>query len=224
MNNMAKMCIHCKSKIGFLDGELEIREGEFLCYGCVEDIAEKLSSLYDVRNADDFSRISGDIMALSEKRFKGDITSAIGALVEKRREYLGFETEEMKKAKEKAKAERLKQEEKERLLREEHAKSREENQRKEQEDIDNFLKENGHGGYYEYKILNICDDKNGNVNISEIYEKLNYLGRRGWQLKCAFSNELGKNSSSVGFGGISGGVNVTVEQNVLILERFIKFK
>ncbi len=224
MSDMAKICVHCKSKIGFLDGELEIREGEFLCYNCAEEIAEKLSSLYEVRNSDDFAKISSEIMALSEKRFNGDITSAIGVLIEKRREYLGFETEEMKKAKEKAEAERLKQEEKERLLREQDAKRQEENKRKEQEDIDNFLKENGHGGYYEYKVLNICDDKNGNVNISEIYEKLNYLGRRGWQLKCAFSNELGKNSSSVGFGGISGGTNSTVEQNVLILERFIKFK
>ena len=107
---------------------------------------------------------------------------------------------------------------------EKEIKEKEERKRKEQEDRDAFLKENGYEGYYEYKVLNIVDDRTGCVNISEISSQLNTLGRQGWHLRCAYTNELGKNASSLGVGGVSLGTNSTVDQSILILERFIKFK
>lgn len=97
-------------------------------------------------------------------------------------------------------------------------------QRLEQEKMDAFLKENGHEGYYEFKVLSILDERSGSVNVNELMDRLNYFGRQGWRLRCAFTNELGKNSASVGMGGFSIGTNSTADQSVLILERFIKFK
>ena len=96
--------------------------------------------------------------------------------------------------------------------------------KREQENTDEFLKENGHEGYYEYKVLNIRDKSTGNIDINEISQQLNILGRKGWHLRCAYTNELGKNSSTFGIGGISSGTNSTIDQSILILERFIKFK
>ena len=39
----------------------------------------------------------------------------------------------------------------------------------------------------------------------------------------AYANELGHNSTSGGFGGFSIGANSTVDQHILILERFVRF-
>ena len=87
--------------------------------------------------------------------------------------------------------------------------------------MDAFLKENGHQGFYEYKVISLCDDNGGSIDVHELAELLNKLGREGWHLKCAYTNELGHNSNSGGIGGFSTGTNATIDQNVLILERFM---
>lgn len=84
------------------------------------------------------------------------------------------------------------------------------------------LLDNGHDGYWEYKVLSLNDSRYGGIHPSEIAEQLNELGLQGWRLKCAFTNESGKNASSVSFGGISTGTNSTVDQNIFIFERFVK--
>lgn len=99
----------------------------------------------------------------------------------------------------------------------------EENQerlRKEQETVDEFLKENGHEGFYEYKVVDIRDNNSGAIDVYDATELLNSLGRNGWRLKCAYSNELGHNSTP----GFTTTINSTIDQNILIFERFIKFK
>ena len=96
--------------------------------------------------------------------------------------------------------------------------------KKEQEKTDIFLKSNGHEGYYEYKVIGIVDEINGSINVEQLMENLNYWGRQGWHLRCAFTNELGKNATSIGVAGVSFGTNSTADQSVLILERFIKFQ
>lgn len=103
-------------------------------------------------------------------------------------------------------------------------KKEQERERVKQEITDEFLMENGHEGYYEYKVLNILDAKRGYVDVEEITNQLNFLGRQGWHLRCAFTNELGKNASAIGIAGVSLGTNSTQDQSILILERFIKFK
>ncbi|MBQ5590100.1 MAG: DUF4177 domain-containing protein [Clostridia bacterium] len=86
--------------------------------------------------------------------------------------------------------------------------------------IDN-LKDVGYDGYWEYKVVDLLDNK-GIVDTYKIAETLNELGLQGWRLKCAYTNEVGKNVSTVGVGALAGGVNSTVDQNILILERFVK--
>lgn len=65
-------------------------------------------------------------------------------------------------------------------------------------------------GYYEFSIINILDSRSGNVDLEQVLDELNKMGREGWQIKCAFSNEIVEDSSSI-------------DQSVLILERFVKF-
>lgn len=79
------------------------------------------------------------------------------------------------------------------------------------------LKARGQDGYYEYKVISVADRK-GAVNVERLMGILNELGLDGWRLKCAYTNELGVDSLQIaGFG-----INSTADQNVLILERFVK--
>ena len=84
------------------------------------------------------------------------------------------------------------------------------------------LKQKHIDGYWEYKVLSLMDEQTGGINPSSIEDSLNELALDGWHLKCAFTNELGQNTSSSGFGGITTGTNATIDQNILILERYIK--
>ncbi len=94
-------------------------------------------------------------------------------------------------------------------------KEAQERKRQELENTDAFLKANGHQGFYEYKVISLSDNNTGSVNTYELSDILNNLGRQGWRLRSAYTNELGVNQSF--------GTNSTMDQNVLILERFIKF-
>lgn len=80
----------------------------------------------------------------------------------------------------------------------------------------NQLKVSGKTGYYEYKAISVVDNR-GVVDVAQLTEKLNKLGLEGWKLQCAYSNEVGKNALSIG--GV--GNNSTVDQNILIFERFV---
>ena len=97
-----------------------------------------------------------------------------------------------------------------------------ERKRQEQENTDAFLKANGHEGFYEYQVLSIGDGNSGSVDIYALAEQLNNLGREGWHLKCAYANELGHNTTPGN--AFAAGTNATMDQHILIFERFIKFK
>lgn len=75
-------------------------------------------------------------------------------------------------------------------------------------------------GYYEYEVVALRDE-DGRVDVLKLKKYLNEMGKDGWRLKCVTTNELGKETRSVGIGGFGGGVNSTVEDTVLILERFV---
>ncbi len=91
------------------------------------------------------------------------------------------------------------------------------------------LKNRGFDGYYEYKVVSLSDvggifkSNSGSVDTEKMTQTLNELGMDGWRLVTAYSNELGKNALSGGAGGALLGVNSTVDENILIFERFIKF-
>ena len=90
------------------------------------------------------------------------------------------------------------------------------------------LKEKNIEGYYEYKVISLQDisglfnRNSGRVNTEAMMQTLNDLGIDGWHLVTAYSNELGKNVLSGGAGGMAFGVNSTVDENILIFERFVK--
>ena len=85
------------------------------------------------------------------------------------------------------------------------------------------LKENGAEGYCQYKVISLVDENGGYIDAKQLTANLNALGIEGWHLVAAYTNEIGHNSSSSGFGGYSSGTNATVDQNILIFERFVKF-
>lgn len=86
------------------------------------------------------------------------------------------------------------------------------------------------GGFWQYKVVSLVDGDSGAITPYEIETTINELGSKGWHLRCAFTNEIGFNSSSSGYsmgvGGMSSGsstgTNATIDQNILIFERFIK--
>ena len=92
------------------------------------------------------------------------------------------------------------------------------------------LKETGSEGYYEYKVISMLDESglfrknSGKVDTIAMTQTLNELGLDGWHLVTAYPNELGKNALSGGAGGAIFGVNSTVDENILIFERFVKIK
>ena len=87
----------------------------------------------------------------------------------------------------------------------------------------NSLKSKGYEGYYEYTTLSLVDNDGGALSPYKITDLLNDYALDGWKLVSAYTNELGHNSSSNGFGGFSNGTNSTVDQHILILERFVRF-
>ena len=100
-------------------------------------------------------------------------------------------------------------------------KNREQIQQDHSQRIEN-LSNMGLDGYYEYKVISLNDTDSGGIYPKTIEDTLNNLGLEGWHLRCAYTNELGKNSNSSGFGGFSTGTNSTIDQNILIFERFVR--
>lgn len=147
-----------------------------------------------------------------------DVASLIASFLE--------EEKQKKEQNEQKHREKLQQEEKERL--DEINKERVERERQYSLRMNN-LKANHHEGYYEYKVISLSDvgglfsANSGRVDVAKMTAILNDMGLDGWHLVIAYSNELGKNALSGGAGGVMLGVNSTVDENILIFERFIRF-
>ena len=80
------------------------------------------------------------------------------------------------------------------------------------------LRNMGYEGYYEYKTVCVSDSYDGGVNAAHLSEVLNENAIRGWRLVSAYTNELGHNSTG---GYVS--INATMDEHVLIMERFVRF-
>lgn len=72
----------------------------------------------------------------------------------------------------------------------------------------------------QYKIETVMDDLHGSVNIRSISKIINEYSSEGWSLAHIFSNELGKESTYAGIGGVGGGVNATIDEVILIFEKY----
>ena len=119
-------------------------------------------------------------------------------------------------------AEKRLEEAKEERAGQERLKRIQENNQREFEAKINKLRCNGYQGYYEYTTLSLVDSDGGGLPATQISAMLNQYALEGWHLVSAYSNELGHNSTSGGIGGFSTGTNSTIDQHILILERFIK--
>lgn len=80
------------------------------------------------------------------------------------------------------------------------------------------------GKYFQYKTIVIPDKAYGQVDTYAIESALNRMGYEGWRLVSTFTNEVGKNLSSFGVGGISSGTNATIDETVLIFERVARIE
>ncbi len=112
--------------------------------------------------------------------------------------------------------------EEERLRAEEEKKRAEELKRRVEEDKKIAETISNAGGYWEYKIVSLVDAETGYILPEQLEKSLNELGELGWHLRCAYCNELGHNSNSSGAFGVTSGTNATIDQNILIFERFVK--
>ena len=71
---------------------------------------------------------------------------------------------------------------------------------------------------YEYVIERIVDS-NGATNVRLMAETINLRAGQGWRVKNIFTNELGHNVSTVGIGGVSGGINSTADEVIIVFEK-----
>lgn len=94
-----------------------------------------------------------------------------------------------------------------------------EEQRKQQAEREQQYKKNP---LFEYEVVVINDNPDGTVNDRELSAKLAYYATNGWRLHSVFTNEAGKNASSMSIGNLTAGVNATMDQTILIFERCIK--
>ena len=88
------------------------------------------------------------------------------------------------------------------------------------------LKKTGAEGYYEYKVISLLDmglfsGKSGRVNTAAMTQTLNELGIEGWRLVTAYSNEMSKH---ITHGDITAFQSPSIDENILIFERFVKFE
>ena len=84
------------------------------------------------------------------------------------------------------------------------------------------LRDAGAEGYWEYTVLSLLDEDGGAISPGRLQESMNHLGLDGWKLCCAYANELGRNAHSSTAFGVSRQTNATIDQNILIFERFVR--
>lgn len=76
--------------------------------------------------------------------------------------------------------------------------------------------------YYEYDYVVVPNLSDGSTNKERIEEIVSNHAMQGWRLITMYSNELGKNSMGVAVGGVGGGTNTTMCEDVMVFERCIK--
>lgn len=76
--------------------------------------------------------------------------------------------------------------------------------------------------YYEYDYVVVPNMSDGSTNKERIEEVITSHAMQGWRLVTMYSNELGKNTMGVAVGGVGGGTNTTMCEDVMVFERCIK--
>lgn len=81
------------------------------------------------------------------------------------------------------------------------------------------LKNNFEERKYQYTVDVIYDNRHGGTDVEALKRSLTWHGERGYRLKEMITNELGKNSMTIGVGNYSSGVNSTQDQVILVYEK-----
>lgn len=76
--------------------------------------------------------------------------------------------------------------------------------------------------FYEYMVEVVLDNPNGTVDDEQIEEILDKYSEQGWRLHSIFTDEIGKNDTSISIRNIGKGANATINQTVMIFERCTK--
>lgn len=76
--------------------------------------------------------------------------------------------------------------------------------------------------YYEYDYVAVPNKSDGSTDKERIQEIIDSHAMQGWRLVTMYSNERGKNSIGVAVGGVGGGTNTTMCEDVMVFERCIK--
>lgn len=76
--------------------------------------------------------------------------------------------------------------------------------------------------YYEYDYVVVPNKSDGSTDRERIQDIISSHAIQGWRLVTMYSNELGKNSMGVAVGGVGGGTNTTMCEDVMVFERCIK--
>jgi len=192
---MAKVCINCGCKVGFISGE---HFGGLLCDNCYNTFGGmKLISLETETNPERFIElyriIADDVdvksnSGVDKDRIKQEFYTQIDSSY-RRINGSGLGIKEYIQ-KEKAAQERE-------IKRKNYAKSFNE--------------------FYEYDVVTIINEDHGTIDKEKMMQILSDHAKNGWKLHTMYSNELGKNALTIlGFGS-----NSTACEDVMIFERRI---
>ena len=189
-----------------------------------EDLELIVADQKDFYTEEEFAILQAELQ--TRDRTEADRVKAAEYLArEQEGERLTLELEEERRALEQEEERRARAEEAARLAREREAARRQEIFKMRIAS----LKARGYDGYYEYMTLSLTDNNAGGIytdnNAGGIYtdtidNRLNDLALDGWRLVSSYANELGHNTTPGT--AYSAGSNATIDQHILILERFVK--
>ena len=125
-----------------------------------------------------------------------------------------IEREKKRKAEEE---ERRKRQEEQRIRDEESRRKQEEAAKRKAEEVERKLQEIN--GTYKYIVETVRDNYDGSSNIDQIRLIIDLYSSKGWRLHTIYTNEIGKESSMSGIGGITSGTNATINETIIVMER-----
>lgn len=191
---MAKECINCGRKVGFISGE---HFDGLLCDNCYNEFGGMtLINLETATNIDKYieyyNKIAGEIDKkanpyVDREKIKQCFYERIDARFNAATGYGMKEYVQKKMEAQKKEVQRV-----------EYAKSFNE--------------------FYEYDVVTIINENHGTIDKQEMMRILSEHTKNGWKLHTIYSNELGKNALSI----LGLGVNATACEDVLIFERRVK--
>lgn len=193
---MAKECINCGCKVGFLSGD---HFGGLLCDNCYNSFGGMTLFNLDMENAPEkyietYERIAEvvDTKATSESA-KEEIKQAFYDEIDARYKRINSKGMGIQ----------------EYIQKEQDAKERE---------IKRVNYAKSFNEFYEYDVVTIINEDHGTIDKGKMMKILSDHAKNGWKLHTMYSNELGKNALSL----LGFGVNSTACEDVMIFERRVK--